>query len=173
MDVDLTPNEGYASFFRSSFPLVESVARRITGDRSTAEDVAAEAFTRAYLHWARLADDSRRVGWVVRVGANLAIDAVRRGPPPARSADPASSNDDGVVLRLALVAALRRLSKRERETITLRYLADLSEAEVAAALGVSAGSVKTYVHRALAHLRPLLAAGTEHEVEGRLAIDTE
>jgi DNA-directed RNA polymerase specialized sigma24 family protein len=49
----------------------------------------------------------------------------------------------------------------------------MSEAEAAAALGLSAGSVKTYVHRGLAHLRPLLSARDERDVEGRLVLDTE
>jgi RNA polymerase sigma factor (sigma-70 family) len=54
------------------------------------------------------------------------------------------------------VAALRRLPERQREALALRYFLDLPEAEIAAAMGVSAGSVKTHVHRGLAALAQLL-----------------
>jgi RNA polymerase sigma factor (sigma-70 family) len=72
------------------------------------------------------------------------------------------------VLRLALVAALIRLPRRQRETIVLRYLCDLPEADAALALGVSAGTVKTHLHRALASLRANIGAefeeGYAHEL---------
>jgi RNA polymerase sigma factor (sigma-70 family) len=55
-----------------------------------------------------------------------------------------------------VLAALRRLPVRQREALVLRYYADLSEAEIAAAMGVSAGSVKTHAHRGLATLAELL-----------------
>jgi DNA-binding CsgD family transcriptional regulator len=64
--------------------------------------------------------------------------------------------DDPTVLRLALAAALRRLPKRQREVIALRYLTDLCEADVALALGIAPATVRTHVHRALVHLRSRL-----------------
>ena len=64
-------------------------------------------------------------------------------------------------MRVALVAALVGLPRRQRETIVLRYLCDLPEADVARALGVSAGTVKTHIHRALATLRANV--GTDFE----------
>jgi len=71
--------------------------------------------------------------------------------PPGRSTEA-----DAAVLRVALVHALRRLSSRQRDAIVLRYLADLPEHEVALALGISDGSVKTHLHRGLARLRTAL-----------------
>ena len=55
-----------------------------------------------------------------------------------------------------VIAALRQLPVRQREALVLRYYADLSEAEIAAAMGVSTGSVKTHAHRGLAALAKLL-----------------
>ena len=52
--------------------------------------------------------------------------------------------------------ALRQLPERQREALALRYYLDLSEAEMAAAMGISAGSVKTHLHRGLASLAGLL-----------------
>jgi len=63
-----------------------------------------------------------------------------------------------VVLRIALVQALRRLPRRQREAVALRYLVDLPDREVAAALGVSVGSVKVHLHRGLASLRSSLGS---------------
>jgi RNA polymerase sigma factor (sigma-70 family) len=70
---------------------------------------------------------------------------------------------DQVVLRAALAAALLHLPRRQRETIVLRYLCDLSEADVAAALGVSPGAVKTHLHRALAALRSNIGPDFEED----------
>lgn len=87
---------------------------------------------------------------------------MRREPlmlAPQHSPDEA----DHVVLRAALAAALVHLPRRQRETIVLRYLCDLPEADVASALGLSAGTVKTHLHRALASLR--VSIGTDFEEE--------
>jgi len=159
----------FTVFFDEMYDRTVAVARRMTGDQRRAEDIASEAFTRAYVYWGRLNDDSRRAGWVIRVATNLAIDAARRRPTRMGSAAAAASADDEVVTRAALVQAMRMLSRRERQVIALRYLADFTEAEVAASLGVSVGSVKTYTARGLTRLRPLLSARSEEEVEGTLA----
>lgn len=142
--------EGFAVRYRRCLAL----ASRILGDRVAAEDVAAEALARAYLRWDRL-DVARRDGWVLRVTSNLAIDQLRRHPPrlPERDVAP---EQDVVAVRLALRAALLRLPRRQREVIALRYLSDMSEADVAVAMGISAGSVKTHLHRGLAALRRTL-----------------
>lgn len=163
----------FTQFFEALFPRACSVARRITGDAAAAEDIAAESFTRAYVRWRRLSRDPRRNAWLIRVATNLAIDYTRRKPLPRRTAEPTNPSDDAVVVRLALVGALVRLSRREREIVTLRYLADLTEADVASALGLSEGSVKTYARRGLAHLRSSLAATDDADLEAQLAITTE
>jgi RNA polymerase sigma factor (sigma-70 family) len=65
--------------------------------------------------------------------------------------------EDAVAIRLGLVAALQRLPQRQREAVALHYLGGLTDAEVGRALGVSTGTVKTHIHRALGSLRGLLA----------------
>ncbi len=138
--------------FDALYRLAYRVAYRILGDRQEAEDVAQEALARASLRWSRLHD--RPEGWVSRVASNLAIDAYRR----RRRRPPYPTGPLGVVdARLGergdLVAALRRLPRRQREVVVLRYLADLPEADVARALGCSVGSVKSHGSRGLASLR--------------------
>lgn len=108
--------------------------------------------------------------WVLRVTSNLAIDATRARRRPWKTTIPAAHGDDSdaVAIRLALVAALRGLPRRQREAIALRYLAGFDEAEVANALGVSAGTVKTHLHRGVVTLRRRL--GTTFQ-EDHLAFD--
>ena len=149
-----TSTEGTPEFeaeFDRLFGRAYAVARRLTGDGSAAEDVAAEALTRTYVHWNRVRGFEYRDAWVAKVATNLAIRAARRREAPAAgvTADPS----DATTLRLALVDALDRLPRRQREAVALRYLADLSVDDVARALGVSAGTVKQSVHRALQTLR--------------------
>jgi RNA polymerase sigma-70 factor (sigma-E family) len=144
--------EGFDLAFRDLYALSYRVAFRILGDRGDAEDVAQEALARAAQRWHRLVD--RPEGWVSRVSSNLAIDRFRR----RRHIAAAPSGPLGVVdpylgERGDLVTALRRLPRRQREVVVLRYLADLSEAEVAAELGCSIGTVKSHASRALANLR--------------------
>lgn len=160
----------FEELFDRMFPVARRLASRITGDPAAAEDLAAEAFVRLFARWPRLRDEPGREGWVVRVTANLAIDATRRRPhalPVAASA----GEEDALVLRLALAAALRALPSRQRSVIALRYLADLTEEQVAATLGISAGAVKTHAHRALHRLRDLMPRDLPRDPDLPLALD--
>ena len=139
------------------------VAHRILGDRAAAEDTAAEALARAYARWARLRDAPWRDGWVLRVTANLALDIARRRPAPIRPVA-GTDEEDAVAIRVTLVAALHALPRRQREAIVLRYLSGLDEADVAYTLGISAGTVKTHIHRGLSTMRRALGRASEEEV---------
>jgi RNA polymerase sigma factor (sigma-70 family) len=133
------------------------------GDDATAEDVAAEALARAYARWSRVAELPYRDAWVLRVAANLAIDETRRRRPLGTVA-PSPDPDDATTLRLALSAGLRSLPRRQRQAVALRYLAGLSDREVAGALGISIGSVKTHLHRDRAALRAAFGPNVDLEV---------
>jgi len=154
--------EAFDDFFLRILPRTIRVARRLTGDPWIAEDVAVEALARAHARWARVGPLEWRDAWVLRVASREALHQVQRRPlPPAATHDRDESDD--VVLRVALVAALVHLPRRQRETIVLRYLCDLPEADVAKALGVSAGTVKTHLHRALASLRADIGADLQED----------
>jgi RNA polymerase sigma-70 factor (sigma-E family) len=138
--------------FEGLYRLAYKVAFRIVGDRPEAEDIAQEALARASLRWTRLHEHPE--GWVSRVASNLAIDRYRRRRrEPHIPVGPLGVVDDRVTERADLVAALRRLPRRQREVVVMRYLADLTEGDVAAALGCSVGAVKTHASRGLAALR--------------------
>lgn len=126
------------------------VAFRILGSRAEAEDAAAESCARAYASWWRVSGYAD--AWVSRVASNLAIDVVRRRDRECATVDD-ETPDPRLEQRMDLQRALRKLPRRQREVIVLRYLADLPEDAVAAALGCSVGTVKTHGSRALAALR--------------------
>jgi RNA polymerase sigma-70 factor (sigma-E family) len=160
---DAAPVETAAPSFEEVFPVLirdaYRVAYRLLGDRSEAEDVAQEACARAYSRWSSVRDHAEP--WCVRVASNLALDtlrsrsrAVRRNAKLAATEVAAAGPVDE---RLDLYAALAKLPRRQRETVVLRYLGDLSEAQTADLLGCSVGSVKTHASRGLAALKEVLA----------------
>ena len=151
----------FDSFFLTHLPAVLRLAQRMTGDRTVAEDVAAEAFARAFARWESVGHLDYREAWVMRVASNLAIDLARRRHP--RFEDRAAVSDPGgeVATRVTMLEALRALPKAQREALVLRYLGALSESEVAVALGVKQGTVKSHLHRAREAIRSRLGADFE------------
>lgn len=146
----------FDEWFHEVFPRAVLLAQRILGSRQAAEDAAAEAFARAFARWSRLRSLPHRDGWVLRVTAHLGIDATRKRRLPFAPVGLRPDDDELTVLRLALVEALRALPRRQRDAVALRYLSGLSETEVAAALGISTGTVKSHIHRGVRTLRARL-----------------
>ncbi|MDT7572653.1 MAG: hypothetical protein QOE05_2827 [Actinomycetota bacterium] len=139
----------------------------LTGDRHRAEDLLQTALTRAYLRWDRIESEDPE-GYVRRTLANAHIDWWRRKPwreeptaelPETAGPDQAAAYD----VRNAVLSALAGLSRRQRAVVVLRYYEDLSEAEIAAILGCSPGTVKSAASRAMSKLRehPGLSAQRE------------
>ncbi|MGD1011178.1 MAG: SigE family RNA polymerase sigma factor [Acidimicrobiales bacterium] len=152
----------FDDFFVHVLPRTLRAARRLTGDPWLAEDVAVEALGKAYARWGRVQRLPWRDAWVLTVASREALHQVRHRPPEVATRLMRDESDDAA-LRVALAAALMQLPRRQQETIVLRYLCDLSESEVAEALGVSPGTVKTHIHRALTSLRIII--GTDFEEE--------
>jgi len=151
-------DESFEAAYRELFPRAASLAYRLLGERTAAEDVAAEALARTYAHWRKVSRLSYRDAWVLRVATNLAIDAGRRRRPPIALQD-ALDVQEAATVRLALVVALQSLPRRQREAVALRYLSDLREQDVATALGVSASTANTHLRRGLDTLRRRLRDG--------------
>jgi RNA polymerase sigma factor (sigma-70 family) len=154
-------DEVFEAAFNDLLGRALSAARSVLGPGPAAEDVAAETMARTYGHWAKVSGLPYREAWVARVAANLAIDSVRRRPAPVQEAPVATSGERGALNRMVLVAAVRRLPRRQRQVVVLSYLSDVAEADVASLLGISNGSVKTHLHRGLAALRASLGPDSE------------
>ena len=145
---------GFSDSFPRLFDVAMRPALRILGTVDDAEDVAAEVLARAYVDWPRLGTAEWVEAWLVRVSTNLAIDRVRRSK---RRLPWVAENPSGdLEVRLDLASAVAGLPRRQREALSLRYFGGLSEAEVAALMGVSVGSVKQHLHRGLAKVRAQL-----------------
>jgi RNA polymerase sigma factor (sigma-70 family) len=158
--MDDVADEDFREAFPTMFLVAYQVTYRVLGDVTRAEDAASETMARALVSWRRVGRMEHRNGWVARVAGNVAIDEVRR---QNRRRDVSETNGgvaadgtEAAVLRLALGAAMAELSGRQREVIALRYLADLDEAEVSRALGISVNSVKKHAARGKAALRARL-----------------
>ena len=134
-------------------------ALALCGDRQHAEDLTQIAFLRVHRSWRRVcaADDADAYLHTVLVNASRSWFRRRwHGEVPMeRLPESAAGPDDAarLALRDALLRALGSLPAGQREVLALRYLADLSEAETARALGCSTGTVKSRASRALATLR--------------------
>jgi len=146
-------DESFDLAFSVLFPRAFRLTYRLLGDRAAAEDAAAEALARAFADWKRVAVLPYREAWVLRVATNVALDQIRRRKQPVASSPAPSEDEDTQALRVALWAALRALPHRQREIVVLRYIAGLTEGEVAQLLGLSLGTVKTHVSRGRAALR--------------------
>lgn len=161
-----TSLEPFDRAFDPLYRLAYRMAFRILGDRGDAEDVAQETMARTMLRWGRL--QGRPEAWVTRVSVNLAIDRYRKRRRSSRPLlGPVVVTDPHVAERLDLAGALRHLPRRQRQVVVLRYLADWSEADVAAELGCSVGSVKSHGARGLATLRRALGSPLDGEGDVR------
>jgi RNA polymerase sigma factor (sigma-70 family) len=146
----------FDSLFRELYVPAYSVAFRILRDRQDAEDAASEALARTLASWRRLQGVEYQRAWVLRVTANVAIDVIRRRRPSAGEAADAPARAESPDDRLVLAVALRKLPRRQREVLVLRFFADMTEAQVAEHLKISQGAVKQHARRGLEALRELL-----------------
>jgi RNA polymerase sigma-70 factor (sigma-E family) len=150
----------FEEFVRDCSPRLFRTALLLAGqDRSAAEDLLQLAFERAYRHWPRVCRWGEPERYVRRILVNASNDlwrrAARRPERPLRPGDTAVAADqaDAVAERDFLMRALAALPPRQRAVVVLRYFDDLSEAEIADALGCSVGTVKSQVSRGVARLR--------------------
>lgn len=159
----------FEEFVQACSPRLFRTALLLAGqDRAAAEDLLQLALERAYRHWARVCRTGDPERYVQRILANASNDrwrqAARRRERLLLPGDPdplAQDQSDAVAERDFLLRALAVLPPRQRTVLVLRYFNDLSEAEIADALGCSVGTVKSQVSRGLTRLRDLAEPGTE------------
>ena len=129
-------------------------------DPVSAEEVAQDAFVALHRRWGSVRDQSKALAYLRRSVVNGCRSMQRRSavaaryvPDAERSADSAESTVLAAARRDTVLAALAGLPRRQREVLVLRHWLDLSEAEIAATLRISRGSVKTHSSRGLTALR--------------------
>lgn len=156
--LDRDVSESFDDYVRTRGARLVRAAYLLTGDRHVAEDIVQNALASMIVSWRRLRDVSNLDAYAYRSVVNAGRRWRRRRwtgeipfahvPAPVVDQDP--DRFDG---RSDVVAALRDLPPRQRSVLVLRYYADLTEAETAAILGCSVGTVKSQSSRGLATLR--------------------
>ena len=159
-----------AALFDSEYPRLRGLAYVMLGDGHAAEEVAMEAFVRAFSSWATLHRLDWPAGYLKKIVINLCRGRIRRQRIEARvnalvqvRGDEASPGWDSRQsdARLDIWEAVRRLPDKQRSCVVLRYLEDMSDADVARILGCSVGTVKTHMFRARAALERMLGEQIE------------
>ena len=148
----------FRDYVRARSRALLRTAYLLTGNRADAEDLVQSALAKTYLAWDRIEDRGALDGYVRRAMVNTHISWWRRRRveeyptdeiPDHAVADHTVSSDMQETLR----RAVDRLPQRMRAAVTLRYYEDMTEAEIADVLGISLGTVKSTVSRAVAKLR--------------------
>jgi RNA polymerase sigma factor (sigma-70 family) len=157
----------FTEFYRSDRAACLRAVLVSVGDRQVAEDLVAEAFTRAWVSWPKVARHPAPRAWIVRTALNARVSRWRRQRREVawedahEVAEPAAG-DSG--LDPALLAALRHLPQRQREVVACRVFLDLDTAGTARALGIAPGTVTAHLSRAVATLRAHLVHEGNQEV---------
>lgn len=151
----------FTAYVRTKGPTLLRTARALTPNPADAEDLLQTALTKTYLAWDRI-DDHRAVdGYVRRTLVNTRTSQWRKRKVDEFTTDelpePAAAGQvdltEQQAQRDALLRAIARLPPRQRAMVVLRYYEDMSEVQTAETLGVSVGTVKSAVSRALGKLR--------------------
>jgi RNA polymerase sigma-70 factor (ECF subfamily) len=153
----------FEDLFRNEYLRLAKALYLLTGDRSEAEELAQEAMARIYERWSRIRAMDSPTGYLYRTALNLSrrrFERIRRERQTAlidRGEDPVEGTDRRLMVR----AAVRDLSREQREALVLLEWLDLTPQEAGVVLGVSAGAVRARAHRARVDLRARLGGTDE------------
>jgi RNA polymerase sigma-70 factor (sigma-E family) len=149
----------YTTHYRSLVRLAVLLVR----DVATAEEVVQDSFIAMHAAWRRLRDTEKALSYLRQSVVNKSRSVLRHrvvvdknAPKPAPDMPSAEQGALSLLERSAVIAALRTLPPRQREALVLKYYADLSEAQIATAMGISRGAVKSHTARGVAALRVVL-----------------
>jgi RNA polymerase sigma-70 factor, ECF subfamily len=146
-DIERVYRERYVGF--------RNALATVTGDYESARDAVQEGFARAFRERGRFRGEAPLEAWIFRIALRAAL-AARRGRAEPLDGDEVPSALVDEARDPALAAALRELPPRRRLVVFLRYFADLSYADIAAALGISEGTVAASLAQAHDALREAL-----------------
>jgi RNA polymerase sigma-70 factor (ECF subfamily) len=145
----------FAAFYEQSRDPCLQALMAVVADRRVAEELAAEAFSRAWAGWRQVSRHPAPRAWVVRTALNTRVSwwRRRRSEVPWADDEAPAAADGCAPFDEALLATLRQLPVRQREVVALRVLLDLDTETTARVLGIAPGTVTAHLSRALAALR--------------------
>ena len=158
--MDPSRERDFTAFYDATWPRTVACAYAMTGDLGEAEDVAQEAYSKAWPRWSALREYDDPGAWVRHVATRLAVSRWRRARTAAvflarsRDPEPAPPPSDSTA---ALVAALKRLPEPQQRAVVLHHLGELSVAEIARIENCPEGTVKARLSRGRTALASLLA----------------
>lgn len=148
-------------------PMAYSTVRGVMGDREDVEDVLQDVFIKVYKGLAGFRGDAKLSTWIYQIARNEAINARRKKIPPSTPAEdvviesPARSRPDEQYRQKAIGEQLERfmaeLDENYRLVLELRYMGEMSYAEIGDTMDLPIGTVKTYIHRAKVALKKVMA----------------
>jgi RNA polymerase sigma-70 factor (ECF subfamily) len=153
---------GFESFFAAEYPRLLRALYLVCGTRHEAEELAQDAFVRAYERWSLVLRADNRAGYVYRIALNLHRSKLRRAARAARKVIEWPPEPDAVATladRDAIGRALLALSKGQQEALVMVEWLGMTDDEAGVLLGISPITVRVRIHRARAILRPLLREG--------------
>ncbi len=152
--------EAFTCVYQELKQPVYTICYRITGSKETAEDITHDVFVKLF-HSPPDASVKNMRAWIFQMARNLSIDALRKQSRMAEQGEPIGTEDPypPIHLRMDLEAALRNLSREEREILTLHLNADLSFKEIASIVGLSLPATYRKYRKALKHLQEELNGG--------------
>jgi RNA polymerase sigma-70 factor (sigma-E family) len=153
--------------YHGEYKALVRLAVLLVHDVPTAEEVVQDAFEAMHTAWRRLREKEKALSYLRQAVVNRSRSVLRHrtvvdrnAPKPAPDEPSAEHGALALIERSAVIAALRTLPDRQREAVVLRYYADLSEADIAATMGISRGAVKSHTARAMAALKSILELET-------------
>lgn len=158
-------DEAIVGLYTAHYRSLVRLAALLLHDTAAAEDVVQDAFVAMHKSWRRLRDPDNALAYLRQSVVNRSRSRLRhlkvedrKAPRPMPDAPSAEYGAIHSVERSAVMTALRGLPRRQREVLVLRYYSDLSEAQIADALAISNGAVKSHASRGIAALRDRLEA---------------
>lgn len=153
-------DDDFEALFRAEYPTVVRSVSRVVGSREAAEELAQEAFCRAFERWDQVLGHERPGAWVQTTALRLALRQKRRALRGAQllaliqtiRRHTATPDED-----IDLHRAIEGLSRRQREAVVLHHLVGLPVADVALVMRVEVGTIKTQLHRGRMRLNVALS----------------
>jgi RNA polymerase sigma-70 factor (sigma-E family) len=156
----MTADEAVTALYTAHYRALVRMATLLLRDQSAAEEVVQDGYVALHGRWGRLRDPEKGVAYLRQSVVNRCRSALRHRQVQERYVAPTppdtASAEAGALAGLErerCLTALAELPRRQREVLVLRYYADLSEQQIADAVGISRGAVKSHASRGLATLR--------------------
>ena len=160
-------DQAVAALYNAHYRSLVRLAVLLVRDVAAGEEVVQDSFIAMHGAWPQLRDTEKALSYLRQSVVNRSRSVLRHrmvvdknAPKPAPDMPSAEQGALSLLERSAVIAALRTLPLRQREALVLKFYADLSEAQIATAMGISRGAVKSHTARGVAALRVVLELET-------------